>query len=202
MVPTLQTLEEGCHRPRSDLGCAVHTPDATGKGKHVREADGRSSPRQKKKSKECSAIAFAGTRAPAGHRASETHSLVPQVLPTEGRLHLHRQGSLLREAHVLSWVFTWTGPFWSRRGRLLLCRRPRSQLPPPHPVPAREPGPWRSGRQGESNISFHGTAVCLHDPCPTPAGPAGRLSSLCGPRPTVPILGPQVQHGAWHQVGK
>lgn len=52
--------------------------------------------------------------------------LALQVFPTEGRLHLHRQGSLLREAHTLLWVFMWPGPFWSCWGGSFPCRLPRS----------------------------------------------------------------------------
>lgn len=60
-----------------------------------------------------------------------TACLVLRVLPVEGSLHLHSQGSLLREARTLSWVFTWPGPFWSCWDESFPHRLPgsRPQLP-------------------------------------------------------------------------
>lgn len=135
MVPTSQTLEEGCYRHRSDVGCAAHAPAAAGRGERE-GGGGRSSPGQRVRA----TPTFAAARTPAGTCWAQGFRRPrpgPSVLPTEGRLHLLRQGSLLREAHLLAWVFTWTGPFGSRWGGSFPCLLPRSRLPhsPPSPSP-------------------------------------------------------------------
>lgn len=115
-VPTLQArkpdLRGRRHRPRPDVGCPVHAPLMLPPRRQEREG-GRVSG-QRKKSRECSPLAFAAPTAPAStYWARGSGDPVSRGSPKRGD---STDGGLFSGRPTCLCVFTWTGPFRSCQG--------------------------------------------------------------------------------------